>query len=68
MTAAQKSLSRLAGRPTTPGKGRSDYSIAELAAQAKKTMNKPLRRQNWGNGSELEAFDDLPTSATAEAN
>ena len=67
MTAAQKSLSRLAGRPTTPGKGRSDYSIAELAAQAKKTMNKPLRRQNWGNGSELEAFDDLPTSATAEA-
>ncbi|KAK5106382.1 hypothetical protein LTS08_000500 [Lithohypha guttulata] len=68
MTAAQKSLSRLAGvRPQTPGKGRSDYSIAELAAQAKKTMNKPLRRRNWGDGSELESFDDLPTSVTAEA-
>ncbi|KAJ9653038.1 hypothetical protein H2198_007744 [Neophaeococcomyces mojaviensis] len=68
MTAAQKSLSRLAGiRPQTPGKGRSDYSAAELAAQAKKTMNKPLRRRNWGDGSELEVFDDLPTSALAEA-
>lgn len=68
MTAAQRSLSRLAGiRPQTPGKGRSDLSVAELAAQAKKTMNKPLRRRNWGDGSELEIFDDLPTSAAAEA-
>lgn len=68
MTAAQKSLSRIAGvRPQTPSKEKSSYSIAELAAQAKKTMNKPLRRRNWGDGSELEAFDDLPTSATTEA-
>lgn len=68
MTAAQRSLSRLAGlRPQTPGKGRTDLTVAELAAQAKKTMNKPLRRRNWGDGSELEVFDDLPTSAAAEA-
>lgn len=68
MTAAQRSLSRLAAmRPQTPGKGRSDLTAAELAAQAKKTMNKPLRRRNWGDGSELEMFDDLPTSAAAEA-
>lgn len=63
MTPAQRSLSRLNGTlPQTSGK----YSVAELAAQAKKTMNKPLRRRNWGDGSELESFDDLPTSAVAE--
>ncbi|KAK5938021.1 hypothetical protein PMZ80_009610 [Knufia obscura] len=67
MTPAQRSLSRLnEARPQTPGKGRSNYSVAELAAQAKKTMNKPLRRRNWGDGSELESFDDLPTSTFAE--
>lgn len=68
MTAAQRSLSRLAGlRPDTPGKTKSVYTAAELASQAKKTMSKPLRRRNWGDGSELELFDDLPTSATTEA-
>ena len=67
MTPAQRSLSRLNGlRPQTPGKGGTDYSVAELAAQAKKTMNKPLRRRNWGDGSELESFDDLPTSNATE--
>lgn len=68
MTAAQKSLSRLAGiGASNPAKTRSGYSVAELAAQAKKTMNKPLRRRDWGNGSELEIFDDLPTSAVTES-
>lgn len=68
MTAAQRSLSRLAGlRPQTPVKDRSAYTIADLAAQAKKTINRPLRRRNWGDGSELESFDDLPTSLMAEA-
>jgi hypothetical protein len=65
MSAAQRSLSRLAGlgRPQTP-KGQ---SAAELAAQAKKHITKPARRRNYGDGTELEIFDDLPTSATMES-
>ena len=69
MSAAQRSLSRLAGlgRPETPGRGRSGMSAAELAAQAKKQITKPTRRRNYGDGSELEIFDDLPTSASTES-
>ncbi|KAI1615302.1 hypothetical protein EDD36DRAFT_432571 [Exophiala viscosa] len=69
MSAAQRSLSRLAGlsRPETPGRGRSNFAPAELAAQAKKTITKPTRRRQYGDGSELEIFDDLPTSATLES-
>lgn len=69
MSAAQRSLSRLAGltRPETPGRGRSNMTPAELAAQAKKTITKPTRRRNYGDGSELEIFDDLPTSASLES-
>lgn len=69
MSAAQRSLSRLAGlgRPETPGRGRGTLTPAELAAQAKKTITKPTRRRNYGDGTELEIFDDLPTSATLES-
>ncbi|KIW92450.1 uncharacterized protein Z519_06297 [Cladophialophora bantiana CBS 173.52] len=75
MSAAQRSLSRLAGlgRPETPGRGvdsargRSNLTPAELAAQAKKSITKPTRRRNFGDGTELEIFDDLPTSATLES-
>jgi len=68
MSAAQRSLSRIAGlgRPETPGR-RGSLTPAELAAQAKKTITKPARRRNFGDGSELEIFDDLPTSATVES-
>lgn len=68
MSAAQRSLSRLAGlgRPQTP-KGQSGLSAAELAAQAKKQITKPARRRNYGDGNELEIFDDLPTSASTES-
>lgn len=68
MSAAQRSLSRLAGlgRPETP-RGRSNFTPAELAAQAKKTITKPTKRRNYGDGSELEIFDDLPTSASLES-
>ena len=69
MSAAQRSLSRLAGlaRPETPTRGRTGMTPAELAAQAKKQITKPARRRNYGDGTELEIFDDLPTSATTES-
>jgi hypothetical protein len=32
----------------------------------KRTLTRPTRRRNFGDGSELEIFDDLPTSASLE--
>jgi hypothetical protein len=63
---AQRPMSRLGGRPETPGR-RGSLTPAELAAQAKKPITKPARRRNFGDGTELEIFDDLPTSATVES-
>ncbi|KAI4212033.1 MAG: hypothetical protein LQ351_005215 [Letrouitia transgressa] len=64
-------LSRLSNahpRPTTPT-GRKDVAPESLAREAasKRTLTKPTRRRAFGDGSELEVFDDLPTSATAES-
>ena len=68
--ASLRAHSRLAYRPETPGRGgtgRGSLAPAELAAIAKKTITKPTRRRNFGDGNELDIFDDLPTSATTES-
>ncbi|KAL8950675.1 MAG: hypothetical protein Q9222_003312, partial [Ikaeria aurantiellina] len=61
-------LSNAYNRPTTPT-GRRDVAPESLAREAasKRTVTKPLRRRAFGDGSELEVFDDLPTSATTES-
>lgn len=59
-----------AHRPETPtGRTRKDLAPEHLAreAAAKRTVTKPTRRRNFGDGSELEVFDDLPTSVTSES-
>ncbi|KAL8703914.1 MAG: hypothetical protein Q9201_002926 [Fulgogasparrea decipioides] len=55
-------------RPSTPP-GRRDVAPESLAREAasKRTVTKPLRRRAFGDGTELEVFDDLPTSATTES-
>jgi len=57
--------------PDTPSRHsrRPDVASRELAreAAAKRTLTKPQRKRFFGDGSELEIFDDLPTSATKEA-
>lgn len=58
--------------PDTPSRGsrqRQDLAPAALAreAAAKRTVTKPARRRNYGDGNELEIFDDLPTSTTKES-
>ena len=65
---APRPLSRLTQRPETPTRGQRGRNVApaELTLAAKKTMTKPARGRNFGDGTELETFDDLPTSATAE--
>ena len=53
--------------PDTPTRPKRDASTS-LAREAanKRTVTKPARRRNFGDGSELDLFDDLPTSATKE--
>ncbi|MCJ1323368.1 hypothetical protein MMC10_000028 [Thelotrema lepadinum] len=65
-----RSMSRLsdqyrAGTPTIR-RNIAPEPLAKAAA-AKKQVTKPLRRHGFGDGSELDAFDDLPTSATSES-
>jgi len=55
--------------PETPTRQRRDLAPASLAreAAAKRTVTKPARRRNFGNGTELDMFDDLPTSIVKES-
>ena len=55
-------------RPVTPN-GRRDHAPEALTREAasKRTLTKPTRRRNFGTGNELDAFDDLPTSASTES-
>ncbi|TKA32968.1 hypothetical protein B0A54_14354 [Friedmanniomyces endolithicus] len=59
--------------PETPSRTgrqtRKDLAPAALAreAAAKRNLTKPARKRNFGDGSELEIFDDLPTSQVKES-
>ena len=61
-------LSNVHHRPITPT-GRRDHAPESLIREAasKRTLTKPTRRRAFGEGSELDAFDDLPTSASTES-
>ncbi|KAL9126111.1 MAG: hypothetical protein Q9217_004785 [Psora testacea] len=55
-------------RPSTPT-NRRDHAPEALTREAasKRTLTKPTRRRQFGDGNELEVFDDLPTSASIES-
>ncbi|EMC96315.1 hypothetical protein BAUCODRAFT_107839 [Baudoinia panamericana UAMH 10762] len=60
--------------PDTPSKSgarlqRRNDAPAALAREAatKRNLTKPARRRNFGDGTELEVFDDLPTSTAKES-
>ncbi|KAL4866412.1 hypothetical protein BDV12DRAFT_136472 [Aspergillus spectabilis] len=38
-----------------------------LTTTPKRTLTRPARRRNYGDGTELASFDDLPTSTVAES-
>ncbi|KAL4992515.1 hypothetical protein BDW68DRAFT_149920 [Aspergillus falconensis] len=38
-----------------------------LSTTPKRTLTRPARRRNYGDGSELASFDDLPTSTASES-
>ncbi|EEH16895.1 hypothetical protein PABG_06982 [Paracoccidioides brasiliensis Pb03] len=57
-------------RPEAPGRNTFHFNLAPadtLPATVKQTITKPNRRRNFGDGSELDIFDDLPTSASHES-
>lgn len=53
--------------PTRPA--RRDVAPLSLVREAavKRTVTKPPRRKNFGDGTELDTFDDLPTSVAKES-
>nr|POF17659.1 protein byr4 [Quercus suber] len=55
--------------PSRVSRARPDVAPAALArvAAAKRTVTKPTRKRNFGDGSELQIFDDLPTSTSKES-
>ncbi|TQB67959.1 hypothetical protein MPDQ_004296 [Monascus purpureus] len=48
------------------GNKTNETSPETLVRAAKRSLTKPTRRRNFGDGTELESFDDLPTSSSAE--
>ncbi|RAL07326.1 putative cytokinesis regulator (Byr4) [Aspergillus homomorphus CBS 101889] len=48
-------------------KSHPESSPEALIAATKRTLTRPTRRRNFGDGSELALFDDLPTSSSAES-
>ena len=50
--------------PTRPKRDASTSLVREAAS--KRTVTRPARKRNFGDGTELDMFDDLPTSATKE--
>ena len=62
-------MSNAVGSDTPSRATRRELAPSALAREAsvKRPMTKPTRRRNFGDGSELENFDDLPTSATKES-
>lgn len=58
--------------PDTPSRSsryRENVAPASLAREAasKRTLTRPAKKRNFGDGTELEIFDDLPTSSTKES-
>ncbi|KAF2033554.1 hypothetical protein EK21DRAFT_98241 [Setomelanomma holmii] len=68
---SMRSYSRMSNAPQseTPSRAgmRRDLAPSALARHpAPKKLTQPQRKRNYGDGHELDSFDDLPTSATKE--
>ncbi|KAF2855351.1 hypothetical protein T440DRAFT_495884 [Plenodomus tracheiphilus IPT5] len=67
---SMRSYSRLSGHQSeTPSRAgvRRDLAPSALARHPPpKKLTQPQRKRNFGDGHELDAFDDLPTSASKE--
>ncbi|KAJ5907992.1 hypothetical protein N7495_000674, partial [Penicillium taxi] len=59
----QNTFSRLS-RPSPP---ESLHLTKPETSGSARTLNRPTKRRNFGDGTELESFDDLPTSVNSES-
>lgn len=59
-----RALSRTAMRSPSPRRSKNEKSTPEPAWQQ---LSKPRRVRHFGDGHELDAFDDLPTSSQTES-
>ncbi|KUL85861.1 hypothetical protein ZTR_07326 [Talaromyces verruculosus] len=68
-TIGVKSTSRLTQtlRADTHGRHHAHSASEGSNIIVKHSVTRPTRRRNYGDGNELESFDDLPTSATLES-
>ncbi|PVH80982.1 hypothetical protein DL98DRAFT_490698 [Cadophora sp. DSE1049] len=62
---SSRAVSRSTMRSPSPRRPRGADVLAREAAP-KRTMTKPIRRKQFGDGFELDGFDDLPTSKDTE--
>ncbi|KAJ6002895.1 hypothetical protein N7451_005442 [Penicillium sp. IBT 35674x] len=65
----QGTYSRLSrsNRPESFRLSLDDSKTESASPTAKRTLTRPTRRRNFGDGTELESFDDLPTSVSTES-
>lgn len=61
---SSRAVSRSTMRSPSPRRRGADVLAREAAT--KRQMTKPVRRKNFGDGFELDGFDDLPTSKDSE--
>lgn len=61
---SSRTVSRTTMRSPSP---RRRPEVLAREAASKRTLTKPVRRRHFGDGNELDGFDDLPTSRDSEA-
>ncbi|KAI9372398.1 hypothetical protein BJX61DRAFT_451050 [Aspergillus egyptiacus] len=66
---SQGTIIRLArsNRHDTRSRHPNDTTSEALNTTPKRTLTRPTRRRNYGDGTELASFDDLPTSTVTES-
>lgn len=64
----QSTFSRLSrsSRPDGHRLSLGESSTDTISPGGKRTLTRPTKRRNFGDGTELESFDDLPTSVSTE--
>jgi len=63
---SSRAVSRSAMRSPSPRRNPRGAEALAREAASKRQLTKPLRRRHFGDGYELDGFDDLPTSRDTE--
>jgi hypothetical protein len=63
---SSRAVSRSTMRSPSPRRNVRGAELLAREAAAKRQLTKPVRRRHFGDGCELDGFDDLPTSRDSE--